>query len=1088
MFKVYYSNQLSYHKDLLVGILSHFPNPNPFEKETILVQSKGMEQWLRMEIAQTTGISGNIDFLYPTKFMWKQYRTLNPDLPEENVFSRGKIVWRLMRLIPTLQENPELQPLANYLQNADQLKLYQLAAKIADLFDQYLVYRPEWILHWEDNQEQKIIDVIAQNRNVTAQKREELENSVRWQGILWRALKDEVESETEESDFIASHRAYLQQMYFDDLNHLSPAERQKLPKRIFVFGISSLPLSQLEMLKKLSQHCDVYLFFTNPSSQYWGDSQSEKVLEKLALEQKISPDEIATYSQGNPLLAVWGKQGKAFLNLLEEQMVEINNDENAFEHFAENPSLLASIKRAVLAYEPELDYQPFESDNSLQIHSCHSKMREVEVLHNQLLKLFESDETLSPKDIIVMSPDIDSYAPYINAVFSRYTDSRHIPFALSDQTVSKIDPVIAGFLELLAFKEKRFSVEEVLSLLNIPAVREKFQISEEQLATLRAWIPSLGIRAGLHLENPEWNNYNSWENGIARLMLGTALKAENQVWQDVVAFDESYGLSAELSGNFAHFLENLTAWNALLQQPHTAEQWKANLFNLLEQFFQRESEQGESVSLLQQAIESVVEQIQLGRFDDVLSIEIINQLFEDRFSDERSNLHFMVGRVNFCTLLPMRAIPFKVVCLLGMNEGEFPRQQSINNFDLIQYAPQKGDRVKRDDDRYLFLEAMLSAQQIFYISYIGQSLTSNQEKLPSILVSQLLDYLQEQLPSLDICHQQPMSVFSPANFINGATSYDKEWLQAKSNQQALQDFAVKIEREKADFPHEVELDELIAYLQDPTKYFFQRHLGVKFEQYDENIEEHEVFELSNLDKYNLRDDLVTAKQSQQSYFEQAKLTGKLPHGHFGEIAMQEINESVTALRNALGDWLEKEKTLLEIDSPHLLNFNGESQSIRVQGYIQNYFEKAQIVQWRVGSLRDKDLIKAWVYHLFLSLMDKQDIAFSFHYLDKSQAAKCLTFKPVAKEVAEQLIQRYLQDYFANFSQLTTALTSHLADFFKAKLNDKVDICDKLEELLNKENSPYWQRVALQTETLDFSEMQQRTLAWFEEMVKSQEIK
>lgn len=1095
MLKVYYANELDANKHLLIGILKNVPNTDPFAQEIILVQSTGMAQWLQMEIAQQLGISANIQFPYPTSFVWQQYRTLFPDLPKENIFARNIIVWRLMRLIPSNLSRSELEPLANYLADTDQLKLYQLSSKIADLFDQYLVYRPQWLVDWERGNPQKILNELVQPSLPNIQSQAELEKMTIWQGILWNALVEDIRKDTPDEVFNTSHRAYLQHRYFEKLGNLTLLEQQKLPKRIFVFGISSLPPSQLAVLKKLSQYSDVHLFFTNPSQEYWGEQQDERILEKLALKQQISPIELAEYIRGNPLLAVWGKQGKEFFNLLEEQEPFINEPQ-LFNDFAGNSSLLAHIKRAILNDQVEFNDDIDEKSGlpSIQIHSCHSKMREVEVLHNYLLAMFEQDSSLSPKDIIVMSPDIDSYAPYINAVFSRFqrSDNRYIPFSLSDQKISYIDPVINSFLNLLSFKEKVFSVEEILELLNVEAIRTKYQMSEEQLITLREWIIAVGIRAGLLQDNPEWQNYNSWQNGLARLLLGTALKEENNAWQNVLGFDSSYGLSAELTGNFAYFLENLTAWHNQLQNAYSVGEWRDILLTLLAQFYSDESEQNASVLALQQAIIAIVEQIQQGKFEQALNIDILFQLFENYFSEQRSNLNFMVGRVNFCTLLPMRAIPFKVVCLLGMNEGEFPRQQKISNFDLMQYAHQKGDRAKRDDDRYLFLESLLCAQQIFYLSYIGQSLTDNQEKLPSILVSQLLDYLQSQLSEEQLKayqYKHPMAVFSPNNFIDKAISYDKEWLQAKHSPLAIRDFTLPLPQNLNELPNEVELDGLISYLQDPLKFFFHQQLGVYFEQYDNSVEPHENFELSKLEEYQLLDDLVEIRPSQQpQYIENAKLKGLLPHGHFGELAIQEIGEKSSALQSKLADYLNQTRELVEIDYPQEIRLpNGEMIQVRVQGYIQNYFAQSQIVQWRVGKLRDKDLIKAWLNYLFLTVSQEKEVPFRFYFFDKK--VQSLRFKALEKAQAAHLIQIYLQDYFANFCQLTTALTHDLKGYFKilAESNENELDFGPLETRLNDSGNPYWHRVVAQTAIPDFNAIHQRTIKWFSLMMQSQEI-
>lgn len=1081
MFTVYYSNQIAQHKDLLIEILKNDPNPDPFSQETVLVQSLGMAQWLQMQITEQIGIVGNIQFPYPTSFLWQQYRLLFPELPTENIFERNSLIWRLMRLIPDYLSQAEFSPLKHYLMpqesEIEQLKLYQLASKIADLFDQYLVYRPQWLVYWENNQLEPVLTEIQQSISFKAKDIADIQLNMQWQSILWNALVSDIKSQTSEIIFNTSHRAYLQQRYFEKLENLTELEKRKLPKRIFVFGISSLPQTQLAVLKKLSEHCYIHLFFTNPSESYWANDREDKTLEKLALKQQLSTQELEDLfdHQGNPLLTTWGKQGKEFLNLLTENELQ---SIDLFVH-SEQENLLSQIKRAILISENRSEFEFNLKDNSIQIHSCHNKMREVEVLHNQLLKLFEQNPDLSPKDIIVMSADIDSYAPYINAVFGNYArkDPRYIPFALSDQKISYVDPIIASFLTLLAMKEQQFSAEEILDLFDISAIREQYQLTEIQLSTLREWIKSAGIRAGLNKENSEWRNYNSWENGLNRLLLGTSLKSENYSWQDTLAFDESYGLAAELAGSLAKFLENVTAWKAFINEPHSIIQWKEKLIQLISQFYAENSESSSAIANLTQAIETVFSQISQANFGQELDIEVIHQCFIQQLSEQRNNLNFLIGKVNFCTLLPMRAIPFKVVCLLGMNEGDFPRQQVVNHFDLMQYAPQKGDRAKRDDDRYLFLEALLSAEQIFYISYIGQSLTDNAEKFPSILVSQLIDYIQECLPEntkLNIV-EHPMTVFSSQNFINGNIAYDKEWLKAKNQTYETDQFLQDI---VAEIPTEIELAELIRYLQSPLKYFFNRQLAIYLEDNEQAIEPSEHFNLSGLDQFTLLDELLNVDLTEaELFFENAKLQGNLPACHFAEISEKDLTLAIQYLKSTLSPYLAKQNEVIEIDQ----QINIGSREIRLVGNIPNRFDD-EVIQWRAGKLRDKDMIQAWIYYLVLQATQQNITQFRFYYRDK-QSVGCLQFNPISAELAMQFLSQYLNDYLASFHQLKWAINENLAKYLENSDDEKTSAEQKCQTALQNSDDLYVQRVLIQSAQLDYHEIHQRTVNWFTPMMQ-----
>ncbi|MCK3655123.1 exodeoxyribonuclease V subunit gamma [Pasteurellaceae bacterium Macca] len=1097
MFTVHFSNQIAHLKENLIGILQQDPNPNAFAKETVLVQSLGMAQWLQMQIAEELGVAGNVEFPYPTSFLWQQYRTLFPELPKENLFERSHMTWRLMRLIPTLLHHPEFQPLANYLNPPHQLKLYQLASKIADLFDQYLVYRPQWLVHWEKGETEKMLKGMSNAK--AKQQQDEIRSTIQWQSQLWNALVADIRQDSDEAIFIASHRAYLQQRYFDKLDNLNPSEKEKLPQRIFIFGISALPLSQFHVFQKLSAFCDIHLFFTNPSSTYWGNDLEDRMIERLAMEEDISLDDLANLyeAQGNPLLALWGKQGKEFFNLLLEAELENHAQEN-YDEFdnQENASLLTQVKQAILSNQNQAETELYwdNHDHSIQIHACHSPMREVEVLHNQLLHLFEQNPSLSPKDIIVMSADIDRYAPYIHAVFSRYErqDPRHIPFALSDQKIATINPIIASFLRLLDLNERSLNAENLLDFFDIQALRERFKFSKDQLFTLREWVKSAGIRSGLYTENPHWQNHNSWENGLNRLLLGTSMKAEHQAWEGIIAFDESYGLSAELAGQLAKFLENLTPWLAFIRTPQPIAAWHAQLTQLLQDFYAETEESMDSLATLRLGIETIVEQVQQANFTQAIDADVMRQLFEQQLAEQRSHLNFLVGRVNFCTLLPMRAIPFKVVCLLGMNEGEFPRQQSVNSFDLMQYAPQRGDRAKRDDDRYLFLEALLSAQQIFYISYIGQSLTSSQEKLPSVLVTQLLDYLEKNSDDLQqaqaqqgenpLVQKQAMTVFSPSNF-QQHRSYDKEWLAAKNEKGHFTPFLSPIDTEES--PFEIALDDLIAYLTAPMEFFCKKQLGLSFQQEDEAIEEAEHFALTGLEHYLLLDNLLHIEKEQQAtFFHNEQLKGNLPVNAFATLEQETLENEICLLREKIKTYLHKESQVLEITYP--LTLKGEK--ITLFGNIPHYFED-EIVLWRVGNLREKDLIRAWVYHLCLIVTDNLQIPLCFYYRTKDDA-KQLTFSGITIAQAQELLECYVQDYLTSQKELQWALNTPMDYFDRLRKAEKSGKTNEecIKEILDEQKDPYLKRVLAQTSPLDFNALHEKTTQWFETMMQSKKEK
>lgn len=1089
MFTVYYANQLEYQKQLLIRLLEVQPLDDPFSSEIILVQSPGMAQWLQIQLADHFGIAANFSFPMPSTFIWQLYKESIPAAGEKNLFRKEALVWRLMRIIPELLPLSEFKSLQNYLgQEFTQLKLFQLAEKIADLFDQYLVYRPDWINQWEAGEFEQVKQSLTQQISTRYQSiLPTILSDFTWQAILWRKLIEDITSNNQEES--VWHRANLYQHY---LNLLAQGYKPKyLPKRICIFGISALPPMFLTLLEALSDHLDVHLFFNSPSRYYWGDIVDHRYLEKLKLKQLTQSPVIKTVydeslSVGHPLLAAWGKLGRDFLYSLtqaEPQEIELYVT-------PEKQGLLQQIQKHILELDlqdQQLVYQA--GDHSLSFHACYSPMREVEVLHDNLLAMFTEDPTLTPKDIVVMVADIDRYTPYIQAVFSQYNsaDNRHIPFVISDRKVTESDVVIAAFLQFFKLKESLFSVESVLALLDVDCVRQRFAIDAEELQQIREWVVQSGIRFGLEkYQDQDVPNYNAWQNGVERMLLGYALKNEAGVWQDTVGFDYSEGLQGKIAGKLAQFIEALQIWYQLLQQTCAIEIWRTTILYCIDTFFDTTANSA-TIALLKQVTQQVLDTATESQYSEALDAEIISQLLQVKLNEQDNSVHFLMGQLNFCTLLPMRAIPFKVICLLGMNEGDFPRQLTTNSFDIMQYQLQKGDRVRREDDSYLFLEALLSARERLYISYVGYSIIDNTEYEPSVLVNQLIDYLGENLSDPEVINQlkftYPATIFSPTNFIEPHFSYAQEWAEvamAQIHEQRMVPFVQPIsplqEEEQTQI---IELDDLIRFLVAPQRYFFEQRLGVFLQQQDDTLMESEVFALNGLAQYQLKDRLLQQeKNNWQAEFEKAKCEGLLPRAGFTFLSQAELEQNCSALWDEIEQYRITEAESLKIALP----FSFSQQSVMLQGQIDSLYQD-QFIGWRVGKIREQEQIKLWINHLLLQIAGPAQSSLFFGL--EAGAVTKLNFDPLNYEQAFSQMEVYIQDYLMAQREMCLIPTYDLDEFikfFSEEENDMDTLLLKLNQI-KPENKQYqyWQRILLQTSTLDYQAIKSGFLNWFEVM-------
>lgn len=985
MLRVYHSNRLDVLEALMEFIVERERLDDPFEPEMILVQSTGMAQWLQMTLSQKFGIAANIDFPLPASFIWDMFVRVLPEIPKESAFNKQSMSWKLMTLLPQLLEREDFTLLRHYLtDDSDKRKLFQLSSKAADLFDQYLVYRPDWLAQWETGH---LVEGVGEAQA--------------WQAPLWKALVEY----TDELGQPRWHRANLYQRFIETLESATTCP-PGLPSRVFICGISALPPVYLQALQALGKHIEIHLLFTNPCRYYWGDIKDPAYLAKLLTRQRrhsFEDRELPLFRDsenagqlfnsdgeqdvGNPLLASWGKLGRDYIYLLSD--LESSQELDAFVDVTPD-NLLHNIQSDILELENRAvagvnieefsrsdNKRPLDPlDSSITFHVCHSPQREVEVLHDRLLAMLEEDPTLTPRDIIVMVADIDSYSPFIQAVFGSAPADRYLPYAISDRRARQSHPVLEAFISLLSLPDSRFVSEDVLALLDVPVLAARFDITEEGLRYLRQWVNESGIRWGIdddnvrELELPATGQH-TWRFGLTRMLLGYAMESAQGEWQSVLPYDESSGLIAELVGHLSSLLMQLNIWRRGLAQERPLEEWLPVCRDMLNAFFLPDAETEAAMTLIEQQWQAIIAEGLGAQYGDAVPLSLLRDELAQRLDQERISQRFLAGPVNICTLMPMRSIPFKVVCLLGMNDGVYPRQLAPLGFDLMSQKPKRGDRSRRDDDRYLFLEALISAQQKLYISYIGRSIQDNSERFPSVLVQELIDYIGQShyLPGDEAlncdesearvkahltCHHTRMP-FDPQNYQPGnLQSYAREWLPAVS--QAGKAHSEFVQPLPFTLPETVPLETLQRFWAHPVRAFFQMRLQVNFRTEDSEIPDTEPFILEGLSRYQINQQLLNVLVEQddaERLFRRFRAAGDLPYGAFGEIfwetqcqEMQQLADRVIACRQP--------GQSMEID----LACNG----VQITGWLPQV-QPDGLLRWRPSLLSVAQGMQLWLEHL-----------------------------------------------------------------------------------------------------------------------------
>jgi len=976
MFYLHTSNQTERLSEQLARVISEQKPASLYYREVFLIQSRSMERMLSQYLADFFGVWCNAAYFLPGTFIDYLTETITKrHVPRS--FDRDVLTWRIERILRDVSD-PQFKVLADYLSGEPiELKRFQFARQLAILFDQYQVMRPDYLDSW------------LHDKTITHDSAEQ------WQQLLWMKLCEERPGELHRGERIKEIVSVLCRE--SDLCEM-------LPRRLFVFGVHTMSPLFLSALAALANRIDVHLFLLSPCELYWGDIESCRAMVRRKLKRIDSglykETEEPSY---HPLLTSLGQQGAHFQELL---LGTIDYSEGS-ESFVSpvsggDASLLHTLQEDILkgCQEPHADHKSLiKKDDSLTIVSCHSRMREIMVLKDYLLSWLYSDPSLQLHDIVVMAPDIQQYSQLIPPIFEE------LHYTISDRHSRSRNGYLDTFLQLLDLTSSRYGWSDLMSFLERPQVYPSYDMTIADCDQVRNWVIAAGIRSGISSEQRQDDGLyatgaGTWRAGLDRMLMGVAIDSSETV-DNILPFTEIEGNQIEVLGWLCQFIEDVEQAIVNFRISRTLKNWSELFKELCETVF-ADQEHPELFELYR-FISKLGDDFSVYH-DEPVSFDVVRSWV--RTTAEASDAAgFLSGRLTFCSMLPMRSIPFKVICLLGINEGEYPKNEIYAPFDLIGKEYRLGDRSKRSDDRYQFLEAIIAARDRLYISYIGQSVKTNKKTPPSVVVTELIETMWNFYGVKDCIVHHPLQPYSTSYFdgSKGLFSFDEHYCRVAS---ALQQDRKNRETHWFSGPAasknitEVDLLDLASFLVHPQNYFVRHIMEIDLRSMVQFPDDHEPFEIPRLDRYLIDQAMIETlleNKNKENMLTALQAESRWPLGVPGRLQFtRRIEDLMLFADNVSGRNMGNLLTEITIN----LNVEG----VRLKGVLKNCFDNG-LLFYRYANLKGKDVLLAYLYHLIVGKM--VDMQSETHVIARD---RLITFKADKDRTDDLsfLVELYLQ--------------------------------------------------------------------------------
>ena len=948
----------------------------PFAKEAIVVQSRGMERWLTLALAERLGIWSHPSFPFPRAVVEQVLDSLSGALGQ----SQGVRPWRLKWTIASLLRESAPSQLDAYLREpSDADRVLRLASSVSNVFDDYVVYRPALLQEWAKGDDPD------------------------WQAELG------VGSSNDSAHTISRHAPARPSPHF---------ARSRRPKasRSSAF-ICSLSKPCLRCSSSCSV-CSPERF--RPRSTYWNPRPSTCPMWNL---RRDFPQNWPTRrGTGTNCSRRSDASHGTSSNSCSRSTTPCSTRRSL--RCAPRRDLLTSLQADILEFRsptPDGTRQTVEAtDHSISIHACTGPMREVQVLHDLIRSSLEGDRSLRPEDIVVMTPDLESYAPAFRAVFGQ--DDRHrIPFEVHDRRTREDAPFYDDFLAVLEVLDSRFSVLDMVRLMDASSLRESFRFSQDERARLTELLAASGVRWGIdakHREDLEFpaDPLHTWRAGLGRLFLGFAAAPDDMdVFEGLLPRGAPSLDDAELVARLSRLCEVLFELQRRSRDPMPIEDWAS----LLEQFsallFAEDDESSEGVRTLRAALDELRELAQQSEYDAPIALKTVRREVGGLLQQRAPAVGFLRRGVTLTELVPLRSVPFRVVCLMGMSEEGFPRADDRPSFDRTRPDHEPGDRNKRDDDRHSFLQAVLCARDRLIITYGAPAGSPRSGSNPSPVVWELCETLRryytlpENAPVLEAT-AHPLHPFDSSYFDDSdlPRSSSERYLNIARalEEPAVAPGRVELLAEAESAEDTLSVDELSAWLWDPVKIFIQRVLRARFEGANLYEPSTAVTEIGRREAAALGDASLRAGLRSNALEEYLGAAPEFPDGNWGALERQRLSNEIHALqtrRSSLGRELSVASGLVAAELGGLV----------LEARLDGLTDEQRVVSRFTKAGRRAELT-TWIEHLLMQTSSERSKPTHLVLRETETRAKVLSFSPVpdARDQLQTLIHLYRQSQAA----------------------------------------------------------------------------